>query len=52
MEEKIKYPAGGMGFCIFFSVVYCPVEVSATGRSLVQRNTTDCGIAAKDRRQV
>jgi hypothetical protein len=26
------------------SVVCCQVEVSATGRSLVQRNPTDCGV--------
>ena len=25
------------------NVVCCQVEVSATGRSLVQRNPTDCG---------
>jgi hypothetical protein len=26
------------------SVMCCPVEVSATGRSLVQRSCTDCGV--------
>ena len=26
------------------SVVWCPVEVSETGRSLVKRNPTDCGV--------
>ena len=32
-------PAGGMSLVL---VVYCQVEVSATGRSLVQRSPTDC----------
>jgi hypothetical protein len=27
------------------SVVCCQVEVSATGRSLVQRSPTECGVA-------
>jgi hypothetical protein len=27
------------------SVVYCQVEVFATGRSLVQRSPTDCGVS-------
>jgi hypothetical protein len=27
----------------FVCCVYCQVEVSATGRSLVQRSYTDCG---------
>ena len=29
----------------FVSVVWCQVEVSATGRSLVQRSPTDCGVS-------
>ena len=33
--------AGGMDV---FSCERCQVEVSATGRSLVQRNATDCGV--------
>jgi hypothetical protein len=38
-------PEGGMDVCLFLvSVVCCQVEVSATGRSLVQRSTTDCGV--------
>ena len=36
-------PAGGMDVCM--SVVCCQVEVSATGRSLVQRSHTDCGVS-------
>ena len=35
--------AGGMDVCL--SVVCCQVEVSATGRSLVQRSPTDCGVS-------
>ena len=30
------------------SVVCCQVEVSATGRSLVQRSPTDCGVSECD----
>ena len=33
---------GGMYFCLF-NIVCCHVEVSATGRSLAQRSSTDCG---------
>jgi hypothetical protein len=35
-------PDKGMDFCLS-SVVCCPVDVSATDRSLVQRSPTDCG---------
>jgi hypothetical protein len=31
------------------SVVCCQVEISATGRSLVQRSPTDCGVYEGDR---
>ena len=31
------------------SVVCCQVEVSATGRSLVQRSHTECGVSECDR---
>ena len=31
------------------SVVCCQVEVSATSRSLVQRNPTECGVSECDR---
>ena len=31
------------------SVVCCPVEVSATGRLLVQRSPTECGVSECDR---
>ena len=36
-------PARGMDVFLLLSVVYCQAEVSATGRSLVQRSPTDCG---------
>ena len=36
-------PAGGMDVSVV-SVVCCQVEVSATGRSLVQRSPTDLGV--------
>ena len=35
-------PAGSMDVCLFR--VLCQVEVSATGRSLVQRSPTECGV--------
>ena len=35
--------AGGMDVSLV-SVVCCQVEVSVTGRSLVQRSPTDCGV--------
>jgi hypothetical protein len=31
-------------------VVCCQVEVSATGRSLVQRSPTECGVSECDRK--
>ena len=30
------------------SVLYCQVEVSATGRSLAQGNPTECGVSGCD----
>jgi hypothetical protein len=35
---------GGHGCLSLVSVVCCQVEVSATGRSPVQRSPTDCGV--------
>ena len=35
----------GHGWLYVISVAYCQVEVSATGRSLVQRSPTDCGVS-------
>ena len=35
-------PAGGMDDMSVFNVVCCQVEISATGRSLIQRNSTEC----------
>jgi hypothetical protein len=35
----------GHGCLSVVSVVCCLVEVSATGRSLVQRSPTDCGVS-------
>jgi len=34
-------PAEGMDICLLW-VLFCQVEVSATGRSLVQRSPTKC----------
>ena len=36
---------GGYGCLCIVSVVCCQVEVSATGRSLIQRNPTDCDVS-------
>jgi hypothetical protein len=38
----------GHGFLSLVSVVCCRVEVSATGRLLVQRSPTDCGVSECD----
>jgi hypothetical protein len=38
--------AGGMDVCLsVVSVVCCQIEVCKTGRSLVQRSPTDCGVS-------
>jgi hypothetical protein len=31
------------------SVVCCQVEVPSTGRSLIQRSPTECGVSVRDR---
>ena len=41
-------PAVGMDVCLLLSVVCCKVEFSATGRSLVQRSPTECGVSECD----
>ena len=41
-------PAGGDGCLSLLSVVCCHAEVSATGRSLVQRSTIECGVSECD----
>jgi hypothetical protein len=44
-----KNPATGMDICFFVSVLCCQVEVSASGWSLVQRSSTECGVSEGDR---
>jgi hypothetical protein len=39
----------GHGFLSVVSVVCCQVEVSVSGRSLVQRSPTECGVSECDR---
>ena len=34
--------------CLNVIVTYCQVEVSVTGRSLVQRSPTECGVSECD----
>ena len=43
----VSNPAGGHGCLSFVSVVCCQVEVSASGRSLVQMNPTECGVSSE-----
>jgi hypothetical protein len=38
-------PAVGMDVCLLWVLCVCQVEVSATGRSLVQGSPTDCGVS-------
>ena len=38
----------GRGYLFLVSVVFCQVEVSATGRTLVQKSPTDCGVSECD----
>jgi hypothetical protein len=45
----VRIPLGGIDVCLsLVSVVCCQVEVSATGRSLVQRTPTAYGVAECD----
>jgi len=37
------------GYLSVVGVVYCQVEVSASGRLLVQRSPTECGVSECDR---
>jgi hypothetical protein len=41
----VRIPAGAYIFCLV-QCLCCQVEVSATGRSLIQRSPTDCGVCA------
>ena len=41
-------PIGSRDICFFFSVLCSQVEVSATGRSLVQRSSTECRVSKCD----
>jgi hypothetical protein len=41
-------PARGMDVCLL-RVLRCLVEISASGRSLVQRSPTECGLSKYDR---
>jgi hypothetical protein len=46
----VRIPPGGDGFLSLVNVVCCQVEVSVTGRSLVQRSPTECGVSECDRK--
>jgi hypothetical protein len=45
---RVRIPPGH-GFMFLVSVVCCQIEVSALGRSLVQRSPTDYGVTECDR---
>jgi len=47
---RFRIPTGAWIFSLL-NVVCCQVEVSATGRSLVQRSPTDCGVSECDQLQ-
>jgi hypothetical protein len=55
MELVNRYPKYAVsnsachGCLSVVSVVCCQIEVSATGRSLIQRSPTDCGVMFCDR---
>ena len=42
-------PAGGAVVCLLRVLCVVQVEVSASGRSLVQRSPTECGVSECDR---
>ena len=42
-------PPWGMDVCPLCFVVCCELEISATGRSLVQRSPTECVVPERDR---
>ena len=44
----VSNPAGGRGCPSLARVMCCQVEVSVTGRSLVQRSPTECGVSECD----
>jgi len=48
MELRVRIPPG-QGCLSVVSVVCFRVKVSATGRSLVQRSSTECGVSECDR---
>ena len=47
---RFRIPTGAWIFSVL-NVACCQVEVSATGRSLVQRSPTDCGVSECDQLQ-
>jgi hypothetical protein len=47
LELRVRIPRGGMDVTLV-DVVCCQVEVSASGRSLVQDSPTECGVSEYD----
>jgi hypothetical protein len=43
LGPRLRIPPGAWMF-VFCARLWCQVEVSATGRSLVQRSPTECGV--------
>jgi hypothetical protein len=45
LRLRVRIPLGTWMFVSFEYCVCCQVQVSATGRSLLQRSRTDCGVS-------
>jgi hypothetical protein len=48
LEIVVSNPASGVDVCLLWVFVCCQVEVSVTGRSLVQRSPIECGVSECD----
>jgi len=44
----VRIPPGGIDCLFLLSVICCQAQVSATGRSLVQRIPTECGVCDRE----
>jgi hypothetical protein len=44
----VSDPRRGHGCLFLVSVVFCHVDISASGRSLVQKSPTECGVSEYD----
>jgi len=44
----VRIPRGGNGYLSLVIIACCQIEAFASGRSLVQRSPTDCGLSEYD----